>query len=314
MDEIKQCNSIFEQPWWLNTVAPNGWSESIVKNADDEIIARLPFVFKESILGSKIYMPPNTQTLGAWISDREFKRGNSQFSQEKKIVDELLGGLPMARDIDIVLDSSNRYVLPYFWSMFRITPTFSYRIDDLGDLEAVYARFHKSLQKNIRRAEKYCHISYETDVDILYRLIEITFENQNRKSPDSRLLIRDIVEECEKRKHGRMFIARDSNGNIQVAAYLVFDEKVAYALLSGSDPRYRGSEAKSLVYWEEIKYAATVSKAFDFEGSMIEGIENIIRQFGGHQVINYRVSRSSVLHEIKTILKPRVKKLIGYKM
>lgn len=314
MDEIKQCNSIFEQPWWLEIVAPGRWSDVTVKNDSGVVIARLPYVYKEKLFGKDIYMPPNTQTLGPWIADREYKRGNSQFGLEKEIVNELLKGLPKARNLEITLDSSNRYVLPYHWNMFRITPSFSYRINELNDLEAVYSRFHKSLQKNIRRSEKICQISNEPDIDILYRMIEITFDNQNRRSPDSKEMVRNIVEACERRNHGRMFIARDANRNIQVAAYMIYDENVAYALLSGSDPKYRGSGAKSLIYWEQIKYAATVSKAFDFEGSMIEGIENIVRQFGCGQVINYHVSKTGIIHETMSMLKPRVKKVIGYKM
>ena len=56
------------------------------------------------------------------------------------------------------------------------------------------------------------------------------------------------------------------------------------------------------------------SAAFDFEGSMIEGIENLFRQFGGEIVTNYRVSRQSLVREAAELLKPRVKKLIGYKI
>ena len=41
-----------------------------------------------------------------------------------------------------------------------------------------------------------------------------------------------------------------------------------------------------------------LSREFDFEGSMIEGIENFFCYFGGKQVINYHVSRQNVFFGI----------------
>ena len=39
----------------------------------------------------------------------------------------------------------------------------------------------------------------------------------------------------------------------------------------------------SLLMWEAIKYASTVTTKFDFEGSMIEPIENFFKGFGAVQ-------------------------------
>lgn len=36
-------NSVFEQPWWLDTVAPNSWKEILIEEAG-EVIARWPLV------------------------------------------------------------------------------------------------------------------------------------------------------------------------------------------------------------------------------------------------------------------------------
>ena len=39
----------------------------------------------------------------------------------------------------------------------------------------------------------------------------------------------------------------------------------------------------SLCMWEAIKFASTVTKKFDFEGSMIESVERFFRAFGAVQ-------------------------------
>jgi len=69
-----------------------------------------------------------------------------------------------------------------------------------------------------------------------------------------------------------------------------------------------------LLIHESIKFASTVSRAFDFEGSMIEGIETFFRRFGCEPAVYYEISKKSFLGEVKDLLKPRIKRLIGYKM
>ena len=65
--------------------------------------------------------------------------------------------------------------------------------------------------------------------------------------------------------------------------------------------------------WEGIQFAAKKSKCFDFEGSMIEGIENFVRQFGGEPVVYYELKRLNVFRSFREILKPKIKQLLGYK-
>jgi hypothetical protein len=73
----------------------------------------------------------------------------------------------------------------------------------------------------------------------------------------------------------------------------VWDRNVSYYLMSGADPRFRSSCAGSMLIWEAVKYAATVSECFDFEGSMIESVEHFFRGFGARQVPFFQLSKSS---------------------
>src|SRR6185436_4750407 len=44
-DETTCANAIFQQPWWLDAVAPGRWGESTVERGG-RIVARLPFVVR----------------------------------------------------------------------------------------------------------------------------------------------------------------------------------------------------------------------------------------------------------------------------
>ncbi|SCX02932.1 Acetyltransferase (GNAT) domain-containing protein [Lachnospiraceae bacterium YSD2013] len=309
-DSIKCVNSVFEQPWWLDIVAPGEWNEvSIEENG--EIIARLPYVMKRK----RMCMPFSTQTLGVWIKDeiRAYQVGNVQLSKQKEIIGKLFEKLPKHKSVNVFLDSSNDYILPYRWMGFRFEPSFSYRICDLRDLDLVYENFNKTAKKNIKAGQKKTHLLEAPTTEKMIQLLRVTYQVQGRRIPGEEDLIKRIMDASIERGNGKLFIAADDNNNVHAGAFILYDAERCYYLFGGSDSKYRTSGAQSYILWEAIKYASKVSKAFDFEGSNIEGIENFFRQFGGERVINYNIIKQSLLADFLCILKPRIKKIVGYK-
>lgn len=312
MKTTECANSVFEQPWWLDIVAKDSWKEvCVVENG--QVKARLPYMCTKGLLGYKIKMPKLTQTLGIWMLDDSDNQGNKNLAEQKDLIYQLLEQIPPMRDIRIRLDSSCHYVLPYLWKGFTIVPTFSYRIHDLSNIDKIYENFGKIVKKNIKSAKNKVVIHDEPDPERLYKMLELTFRHQKRKYPLSKEFIKEIVSECEKRKAGKMLSAIDKDGNVHACSYFVYDHNVCYYLISGSNPEFRSSGAQTLILWEGIQFAAKVSRAFDFEGSVIEGIETYFRAFGGDVIVNYEVRRQSLIGQICDVLKPKVKKLLGYK-
>ena len=311
LNTIPYANSVFEQPWWLDIVAPGQWSEVTVKEGD-EVIARLPYVLK----GKSITMPPLTQTLGPWIKPeyRQFQPGNTQLSKQKELISALLEQLPPHKSFHMTFDSANDYILPYRWLGYRYEPTFSYRLDDLSDLDALYVNLNKTAKKNVKYARNKTELIADPTVEMLMQLLDKTFGAQGRKWPHDRTLTKGLMEQSIENDHGKLIVAQDRDGNLHSGAFLLYDEMVCYYLLGGSDSAFRSSGAQSLVLWEAIQFAASVSRAFDFEGSNVEGIENFFRQFGSGRVINYAVIRQSLLADCMDMVKPRIKRLIGYKI
>lgn len=309
--EPSPMNNIFEQSWWLDAVEGNGW-DVITIEENDKIVARWPFVLKQNLLFKQIKMPKLTQTLGIWLSP-EMNSNKDKLSLQKKIIYELIEKIPKTQYFKIRLDSSFQYFLPFYWKGFSIKPLVTYKINDLQNLDEVYANFDKTAKKNIRSAEKKVIIKDDLDIQVLIDMMDTTFKAQNRKAPNSPELILNIDKACKKNNASKFLAAVDVDGNIHACSYFVYDENTCYYLISGSDPKYRTSGAQSLILWEAIKFASTVSKKFDFEGSMIEGIEKFFRQFGGKPITYYQITKLPFLFEIFELIKPRIKKIIGYK-
>jgi hypothetical protein len=257
-------------------------------------------------------MPKMTQTLGFWLSDKVI-RSDPFYNKRKKITNLLLEQLPRNERINIMLNHKVDYFLPMHWKQFVITPHISYRINDLTDIDIIYKRFFRRVKETIRSANNKVIIKTIDDIDILLSLLDKTFKLQKRRNPISNDLIRNIYSSSKEYKSGKLLYALGKDGNVHSGSFFLYDEKVCYYLISGTDPKFKSSGANSLLTWEGIKFASSVSKSFDFEGSMIEGIENYLRQFGGTPVVYYQIRRQNIFWELFELSKPSIKSFIGYK-
>lgn len=93
----------------------------------------------------------------------------------------------------------------------------------------------------------------------------------------------------------KIFYAVDEQENIHSALYLTWDSTTSYVHLVGENPELRNSGAGILLIWEAIKYTAEQLSLdyFDFEGSMIESVERVRRDFGAVQTPYFSISKTN---------------------
>ena len=161
----------------------------------------------------------------------------------------------------------------------------------LGDSEFLWSGFQDKVKTDIRKATKQ-GISVERSLDInaFLDINELTFLRQGIKPPYKRSYVKRIFEACKMNEAGAIFFARGKDGRIHAGNLLVWNESCAYYLMGGGDPELRNSGATSLAMWEAIKFASSVSRIFDFEGSMMEPIERFFRGFGAVQTPYFAIS------------------------
>lgn len=312
MNESITCvNSIFEQPWWLEAVAPGQWSAVEIQK-DGRIIARLPYVRTQRLGFPLLGMPDYTQTLGYWIDDTGAKNAR-KYAREKDLVSELIDNLPKGISIDLALDHACGYLFPFHWNSFKLQVAYSYRIEDIRDVDILWKNLADNIRREIKKAQKLLMVEENHPVEDLILMQNKTFSRQGRKHRDVHDLLIRLDSALGEHNARRLLCAVDSEGRIHAASYFVFDERCCYYLIGGGDPQLRTSGAASLLMWEGIKYASTVSKSFDFEGSMIEPIERFFRAFGGVPVPYWRVTKLNSALNIADYMKPKLKKLIGWK-
>lgn len=284
-------NALFEQPWWLDAVAPGAWG-AVEVSAAGRVVARLPYVMERRLGLTGLNMPPLTQTLGPWLSPSTGKYA-SQLSRQKELMVSLIEQLPSYDYFHQRFHYSISNWLPFYWHGFEQTTRYTYVIEPLDDLDSVWSLFRENIRREIRKAQKRVVVRTDLGVERFLSINALTFKRQGIGLPYSQDLVWRLDAACAERGARRIFFAEDARGQIHAAIYVVWNADSAYYLMGGGDPDLRSSGATSLLIWEAIQFAATVSKKFDFEGSMIEPIERFFRAFGGVQKPYFRITRFS---------------------
>lgn len=283
--------SVFDSNWWLDAVAPGEW-EAVEVAQGAGIVARLPFIRRQRYGMTILSMPGLTQTLGPWLAPSKAKYAN-QLGQQKEWMSELIDKLPPH---DYFVQNFHHSVsnwLPFYWKGFEQTTSYTYLLRDLSSMDSVWSGFRDNVKTDIKKAAKQLVVRSDLDVEKFLDVNELTFARQDKKFPYGRELVRRLDAACSERDARRIFFAEDARGRIHAVAYIIWDERAAYYLMGGADPDLRNSGASSLLLWEAIKFASTVTETFDFEGSMIEPVERFFRAFGATQVPYFRVTRAS---------------------
>ena len=310
---LEAVNSIFEQPFWLEAVSPGTWAAAEVVNDEGEILGRWPYVTQRRLGFRMLSMPPLTKTLGVFFKNTDAK-GANRLGQEKRILNGLVNRLPLGFNVDLRLDPKCDYVLPLYWKGFTLRPCFSYRLEELEDEGVLWSGLRSNIRKEIRKAQRQLVIRDDLPLATLFEMHDKTFRRQGRRSPALRETMVRLDQSLMKRNARKLLCAVDAKGRVHGADYFAFDEKGCFGIAGGADPALRSSGATSLILWEAIRFASSVSRVFDFGGSMIEDIEASFRGFGACPRAYYRVTRLNAALSVAEYVKPRVKKLLNYKV
>lgn len=294
---------IFSRDWWLDAVCGSNWDVCLVEKGG-RILATLPFYTRKRYGYTISTQPQLTQTLGPWLRSSDAKYA-IRLGQEKDLMTDLLKQLPEFAAFSQNWHHAITNWLPFYWQGFSQTTRYTYRLPDLTSIESVWSGFRENIRTDIRKATNRFSLTVKTDcsLDDFLALNVQTFDRQGMKLPYTRDFLYKLDQSCASKNARRIFIAEDVDGQKHAGVYIIWDEQSAYYLMGGGDPKLRSSGATSLCMWEAIQFAATKTKSFDFEGSMLEPVERFFRAFGAIQTPYFSVTKanSRVLKALRSV-------------
>lgn len=301
----------FSRAWWLDTVAGENWDVVLVEKGGD-VVAAMPYAWKQRYGFTVISQPPLTQTLGPWVKPTNAKYAK-RLSREKDLMEALVDQLPSYHQLSQNWHFQQTNWLPFYWKGFSQTTRYTYRITDLpgkGEDE-IWSAFQQNIRTDIKKASNRERLVIRDDLPIesFYDLNAMVFRRQGKKMPYTKSFIKHL--DMAAKEHGcrKVLVAEDDQGRHHAGVYIVWDENSAYYIMGGGNPDLRNSGATSLCMWEAIKFASTVTQNFDFEGSMLQPVERFFRSFGAVQTPYFNVTHTPstsvrLINALREIVRP----------
>ena len=282
--------ALFQREWWLEAVAPGRW-QAVSVLRDGAVAGYLPYV-EESVFGLRLIRQPQlTPALGPWIqTGQPSERG--AVARRQAVLGELIERLPAVDHFRQKLTPSVQDVLPFIWAGFDARVRYTYRLEELDDLELVWSNFESQRRRAVARARRTLEAVEVDDLEPLVRLSARTFARRGLPVPYDADVLRRIVVACADRGVSTLLLAIDARGEEQAGVCLLHDGCTTYYLLGGHDDSARATGAMTLLLWEAIECAAARGTIFDFEGSTVEPIGRFFRSFGALPVSYFEVART----------------------
>jgi len=282
---------------YMSIVAPD-W-QAFVVHRDGQWQAVMPINLTKKAGFTHLPQPPFTQYWGVCWAGNEDSNPYKLFRWKQQTVSLIAEMLAPFHLINFNCSPTFDYGLPFYWEKCSLYTRYTYLLNLDKGSDLVFQQMASSLKRDINKAKKLgleSHLSQEIEP-----LLELIYQNEQGGnsilSNDSRLyeLLRRLGTWLIDQKRGYVLYARDDATNIRAGALLVHYQNRMYYLASAYDPEARSICAMPYLLWQAIVHAVDVKCSyFDFEGSMIQGIEFFFRKFGGSPIPYLQIQRNKL--------------------
>lgn len=304
--EKKEGLPLFFQPWWLECVCKGRW-DVIIYEEHNEILAAMVYLLHKTHGFTTMVAPPLTPFCGIYSKEVEKKSLSARYTWENKITEYF------AKEIDslnysyisLPLSTQTECWLGFYWNSFSSQLRYTYQLD-VQDMEQCREGFSRIVNRKIKAGDETLNIIHHLDnLPELYKDLQQTFASQKMTAPVSYSAFEEIIQQAEKRNQGKLFQAVDKENKVQAFLFVAWDNTTCYSLLSAIKEKENQQSAQALLHCHAIEHAHSLGlKTYDFEGSMIKGVENFFRAFGGKRCPYICIQKSnsklfSLLKKIK---------------
>lgn len=278
--------------WYHELFKDSEWGVSIVERGN-EVVGFIPYNISKKKSFSVISNPQLTPYQGAWFIYPEEQKYANKLGFEKEVIAELIKQIPKVDSFHQKFTPEFTNWLPFYWKGYNQTTRYTYVINDLSSPDKIFNEFKENIRREIRKAEKKLKVVVSEDIQALYKLKQNVYQKNGEEYPISSEFLERVYDFVQKNKCGELIQAVDDENNVHSVLLYVWDNNSAYYLHGATDNQFKTTGSMSLLLWEAIKRSSEKTKAFNFEGSMIESIERYFRAFGGQQTPYFEIKKTS---------------------
>ncbi len=297
--------SLFSKTWYLDSLGADYYILAVEYKG--RIIAGIVLAKNEINTYANPMLDKYLGVLFEVGSSNQHKRESNEYKAMEMIAKEC----KKIKSFDYYFHPNFDNWIPFSWEGYTQKTRYTYRINyKANTLEEIYSNFHHRIVKNnIKKGQKSgVEIRKNIPFDDLWELVDKTFLRQGSKSPFKKEKLKYYVQTLEKmgvlKTWGTYF-----DGRCVTAGAVVYEPKSAYFLLNGIDIENMPRGANTYMIYEIIKFFSDKCGYFDFEGSMLPGVEPLYRKFGGERVQYMQIWNDNFLNYAKLKVKKIYKRM-----
>ena len=300
--------SVFSETWYLDALNVKFKTLSVLNN-NDEIVAGIVLAKNHINTWSN---PMLDKYLGILLSEEQTGVSQKTLSTQFIIMELLANELKKKyTSFDYYFHPNFKNWTSLYWKGFNQQTRYTYRIDLKKDIKIIWNSFHTNTKRNINNAlKRNVKIQHKIDSESFFSIINETYIRQGSKAP---FVKQNFIRSYDKLKNiDDKFVsigAFNEKQEIISVCGLICDKNSSYLILNGINVENEIRGANALIIYEAIKHIKEKGiDFFDFEGSMLPGVEQFYRRFGGDLVPYYRIWNDNFFNYFKTKAKRIYKK------
>ena len=280
----QQFGDIFSNPGWLSIQSATS-ATYVIK--DDSNLLGCFTMNQEKKWGIHLFRNPYFTPHIGWSWQHSSTKTSSQNNTWKSamhLMIDFFKQYPLAK-IQISFPPSVIDLQPFVWSGYKVSPKYTYQINLNQNLDAIRSQLSSSHRNHYNKAKKdgvKWEISHEPEK--MEQLVTYTLKRKRQKF--NKDYLRNILHHFCNSDNSIMCLAY-LDGSPIAGATVIYNQQKAYLLFSGYDEEKKHGGAGIGCVLELIESCKKIQiPIFDFEGSMLEEVEQYFRGFGG-QIIPY---------------------------
>ncbi|MDI1354707.1 MAG: GNAT family N-acetyltransferase [bacterium] len=296
---------VFGSKKWLSVYGDTLTAVGIFKD-ELQLIGGFYFLKTKKYGFNFLKLPPYTPHCGLFfISESTNRSSGNNFSKE--VITEVCNYIQRENAALVVLAFPSAIIdfQPFIWNKFKVIPNYTYRIDLKRSMEEIKTNFDPKNRNVINKALK-------EQVTIHENILEGTELNQffltSLSSTGANIYkneLKSIFKKFSSNENSFSVTAKKGD-EILGTVFCVHDRQTCYYLLGGLSKVTKIAGVNNLLVQRSIELAKEKAcTTFDFEGSMLKGVEKFFRSFGPELVPYYTVNKAKLPIEMLLKFKKR---------
>lgn len=300
-----RTRSIFAEGWWLDAVTgtPEGWSANVLYGSDNAPLAAWPLAVRKTRYGLVGSGAPYTPWLGPQLLGVDSSPAK-QAGIDVTMLEKLARNLATWAHVEAACMPELDYWTPLSWHGFTQTTRTTWRIHKDTVVDDLRSIMRKGARSTLSAAERDQLSVVDGAVSDLLLACSATFAHQQISSVPSADVLERVASAALKRGRGEIRLVHTKDGELASAGLFVWDDRFTYNLANGRIDREGVTGAPTLLLHDAALRALERGQSFDFEGSMLPGVEAFVRGFGG-QPVPYSVVRRSTRSWSRSVARKR---------